>query len=159
MKRFFFALMLMCANVVANAQTYYESTGDNVNVRSGPGKNYRVILNDGFETKCQLFKGNAVQYAGKVKNGFTYVKFLNCGMTGASCYPDYGWVSSKYLKKLTKKCNVCKGKGFFNRPCTDSEGSPDSHFGACMCTARYCLHNGCVGKQHCHNCDGLGYIQ
>ncbi len=158
MKKNLMIFMLLLTVATVEAQTYYRCTGDNVNVRKGPGKNYAVITNEGFLTKCQLFKGDVVKYAGKAKNGFTYVKFLNCGQTGASCYPDHGWVSTQYLKKLTRKCNVCNGRGFFNRPCTDTEGPAESHYGACACQGRYCLHDGCYLKQHCSNCNGVGYL-
>ena len=143
---------------IADAQTVYHCTGDNVNVRTGPGKNYAVMMNEGFRTKCQLFKDSYVRYAGKQKNGFTYVKFLNCGMTAASCYPDYGWVSSQYLKAMTRRCPSCGGKGYFNRPCTEyPDFEPGDHPTACQCSGA-CLHDNCRGKQHCHRCGGLGFL-
>lgn len=158
MKRIFLAMTLLFLAVIANAQTIYRCTGDNVNVRTGPGKNYAVMMNDGFQMKCQLFKDSRVRYAGKQRNGFTYVKFLNCGMTGASCYPDYGWVATQYLKPMTRRCPECKGKGYFNRPCKDfPEILPDDHPSACPCSGA-CLHDNCRGKQHCHKCGGLGYL-
>ncbi len=159
MKKMFLMFMVLFATMTANAQVFYKCTGDNVNVRTGPGKNYKNVINQGFETRCQLFKDNIVRYAGKKSNGFVYVMFSNCGMTGASCYPDYGWVSAQYLRQLTKRCPVCRGRGWFNRPCTSYEGDPDDHPGACMCRGRYCLHNAdCEGKQHCENCGGVGFL-
>lgn len=158
MKKLLFLLTMVFTSITVNAQVYYRCTGDNVNVRKGPGTNYAVITNQGFETKCQLFKGNVVKYAGKTKNGFTFVSFLNCGQTGASCYRDGGWVASRYLKKMTRKCTACNGKGFFNKPCTDTEGPAEDHYGSCPCQGRYCLHDGCYGKQHCSKCNGVGYL-
>ena len=115
MKKTLLMFALFFTALVMNAQTYYKCTGDNVNVRTGPGKNYAVAINQGFETRCQLFKGNIVRSLGSTRNGFTYVRFSNCGMTGASCYPDNGWVSSQYLRKMTRRCPACGGRGFFNR--------------------------------------------
>ena len=106
----------------------------------------------------KLFKGNIVRSLGTTRNGFTYVRFSNCGMTGASCYPDNGWVSSQYLRKMTRRCPACGGRGFFNRRCTDYEGAPEDHPGACLCLGRYCLHDNCEGKQHCNNCGGVGWL-
>lgn len=158
MKKTLLMFALFFTALVMNAQTYYKCTGDNVNVRTGPGKNYAVAINQGFETRCQLFKGNIVRSLGSTRNGFTYVRFSNCGMTGASCYPDNGWVSSQYLRKMTKRCPACGGRGFFNRRCTDYEGAPEDHPGACLCVGRYCLHDNCDGKQHCNNCGGVGWL-
>ena len=156
MKKMILMFMVLFASMTANAQVFYKCTGDNVNVRTGPGKNYKNVINQGFETRCQLFKDNIVRYAGKKSNGFVYVMFSNCGMTGASCYPDYGWVSSQYLKPMTHKCRVCNGKGYFNRPCGEFGLPPEEHPSACPCSG-VCLNDGCKGKQHCRQCGGVGY--
>lgn len=156
MKKSFILFVLLMSAVYAEAQTFYYVTGDNVNVRTGPGKNYQNVMNDGFQMRCQLFKESKVKFAGKRRNGFTYVKFLNCGMTGASCYPDYGWVSSQFLKPMTHKCRVCNGKGYFNRPCREFDLPPEQHPSACPCSG-VCLNDGCKGKQHCRQCGGVGY--
>lgn len=158
MKRLCLFFSLLIATLTVNAQVYYRCTGDNVNVRKGPGLNYSNVINQGFESRCQLFKNDIVKYAGKIRNGFVYVLFLNCGETGASCYQDHGWVSAKYLKTMTRKCTACNGKGFFNRPCTDTEGPAEDHYGSCPCQGRYCLHDGCHLKQHCKKCNGVGYL-
>ena len=74
MKRFSFLLLLMFAVVAVNAQSKgFVCTGDYVNVRTGPGKNYKVY---DVETghKRQLSKGDVVKYSGKKKNGFCLVQ-------------------------------------------------------------------------------------
>ena len=92
-------ILVVMTTMYANAQ-YYKGqvltcTGNNVNVRKGPGKNYGVLIDDLCETKCQLFKGDNVKYAGKSKNGFVYVIFWSGYSTGTT-RELYGWVSQQY---------------------------------------------------------------
>ena len=128
MKRFSFLLMLMFAVVAVNAQSKgFVCTGDYVNVRTGPGKNYKVY---DVETghKRQLSKGDVVKYSGKKKNGFCLVQ----GPLEWGGDERDGWVSAQYLRPVTlcpkcdgykdvnvgeididlATCDRCKGKGY-----------------------------------------------
>ena len=72
-----FVIMLSLTTVNADAQRYGQEmrlTGNTVNVRTGPGKQYSVMYVDGW--KVQFDKGYPVYYAGKKRNGFTYVSFV-----------------------------------------------------------------------------------
>ena len=158
MKRFMMMLLLVMATMGANAQTIYKVTGTNVNVRSGPGKNYSVLTFYGYDgdKKWQLDKTDKVRYLGKKQNGFMYIEAFM--PSGGSATPDLekGWVSAQYLK-LAKKCTNCNGMGFFNRPCRAQDGSPNMHTYHCDCQSCR-LHSNCGGKQHCHKCYGWGYL-
>ena len=63
-------LMLLTVSITARAQDKgFVCTGNNVNIRKGPGKNYPVLENGaGTNGKLQLFKGNVVTDYGKRKN-------------------------------------------------------------------------------------------
>ena len=112
MKRILLLLVMMLSFAGANAQKQgFISTGQNVNVRTGPGKQYPLAKEDFSEEPCQLDKGMLVRYLGKKKNGFCYVE-------GSSIITEYyckGWVSAKYLRPvriINGKRSVC---GFFSR--------------------------------------------
>lgn len=108
MKRILLTLMVMFAAVVANAQKQgFISTGQNVNVRTGPGLKYKLAKDVVSGDDCQLDRGQVVTYLGKKKNGFTYVQ-VSSTLTEYHCK---GWVYSKYLKPV-KLCPVCKGEGY-----------------------------------------------
>ena len=115
-------LVLICIMVLTalgvNAQRkgdFLACTGNNVNVRTGPGLNYRVQTHYGNQ-KVQLMKGAGVGdgymdcehetcncvlvYEGKKQNGFMLISYLGEGMN------IQGWVSSKYLCKV---CPSCEG--------------------------------------------------
>lgn len=156
MKRALSILVVLMATLALHSQTLYRCTGDYVNVRTGPGIKYKVVFDDNWGMKVQLFKNVVVQSRGKARNGFIPITCFS-GQTASGSSPFDGWVSAQYLKPMTKKCSVCHGKGFFNRPCTDFDGSPETHPVACSCNARFCFHEGCYGKQHCDECGGLGY--
>ncbi len=115
-KLFSFCLILFLA-FNANAQkkgTFMACTGDHVNVRTGPGKNYSVM---GGEYKCQLNKGDgtweeyvgwdgelpfcSIMYLGQKRNGFMHVEISGEGRDWGPC-----WVSAQYLKPV---CAACKG--------------------------------------------------
>lgn len=89
-------------------------TGNNVNVRTGPGLNYSVLtdyngkvqlmkgygIGDGYQ-ECEHETGNFVLiYEGRRQNGFMLVSYLGEGTN------IQGWVYSKYLKKV---CPWCEG--------------------------------------------------
>lgn len=138
------ALTLTCLSVKAQKALYFlKSTGQNVNVRVGPGKNYRVLDcsgaygSDGL--KAQLYKGEVVGTDGIKSNGFTHVYYM-----GWYNQWSEGWVSSQYLAP-TAKCRACNGVGVFNRKCPDCNG--EGYHACCNFT----------GKAHCKSCEGLGY--
>ena len=110
MKRFVFLSLLLIAVLAVNAQSQkgYVCTGDNVNVRKGPGTNYPVLMSEG--AKLQLNKGEVVAYKGKKRNGFCYVHVTKIAF--GSAFFDYpGWVSAKYLREVTL-CDECNGTGY-----------------------------------------------
>ncbi len=104
MKRISIVLMLLCVMLAVNAQhNGYVCTGNNVNVRTGPGKNYAVYdVGDGH--KRQLSKGDVVQNYGKKKNGFCLIQ----GPLEWGGDERDGWVSAQYLRPV-KLCPKCKG--------------------------------------------------
>lgn len=83
---FLFAFLLMAMSAYSQSRVTYECTGNNVNVRQGPGTNYAVI--QGSRGKVQLFKGDRVDSDGQQSNGFIHVY----------CKNTSGWVSAQYLK-------------------------------------------------------------
>ena len=151
MKQFLFrsllAIFLFCGLAASvEAQTYYRCTGNNVNVRKGPGKNYAVLLYEyaGFSQKQQISKGCVVKFLGQKKNGFMHVE---------DAYPwqrttfGQGWVSAQYLVPATK-CTNCKGKGRLDEICPECNGDicPMYNIGACD-----------DGYVRCQECFGAGY--
>ena len=146
MKRILMLLLLVMATMGANAQfrngQALVCTGNNVNVRKGPGKNYGNIIWEyqGMNERAQLMKGDAVKYLGKKKNGFIYVRDLSV---------DYrfnfgdAWVSAQYFR-AGKKCRHCGGDGLLG-VCPECGGE-----GITVC----CLG---TGKVICEECGGDGY--
>lgn len=101
-------LMLLTISITASAQDKgFVCTGNNVNIRKGPGKNYPVLENGaGTNGKLQLFKGNVVTDYGKRKNGFCLVSAaLEWGGDERQ-----GWVSARYLRPVIV-CKTCFGTG------------------------------------------------
>ena len=136
----------LATSLKVDAQTYYRCTGDKVNVRKGPGKNYAVLrwehqMSSGLQ---QLYKGHVVKYLGKKQNGFMKVED---GIDWHWSSFGVGWVSAQYLTPATK-CTSCGGKGRFNRICPECNGNgcPTYNMGAC--------DNGYV---RCEDCSGVGY--
>lgn len=114
MKKFLaISLMLLSALTVSAQKRGFISTGTNVNVRTGPGKQY-PLAKDEFagEEECQLAKGQLVKDLGRSKNGFRYVEVSSMNFE----YYCKGWVSEKYLRPV-RLCPACKGEGY-----TDVEG-------------------------------------
>lgn len=143
MKRIIMMLAVMMTAMTICAQKYYISTGTNVNVRTGPGKNYSVMNGMGgvhcTSGKIQLGKGELVFNEGVKRNGF-----IKVSSTGPyPCWED-GWVSAQYLKPATL-CNRCKGKGTTGRVCPECGGQGYA----------YCCNY--TGKELCEKCWGLGY--
>ena len=140
MKHYLFIILLLfgVSTAVSYGQTtkWYRVTGNNVNVRTGPGKNYK-IEDDGNNCgrKLQLFKGQVVS-GGEKKNGFMYVEFQGQYMYG-------GWVSAQFLTPA-KVCAKCKGKGGFGK-CKVCNGEG----------FRICCNY--TGKNLCESCGGCGY--
>ena len=128
MKRIPILLMLLFVMVTVNAQHKgFVCTGNNVNVRTGPGKNYAVYdINTGH--KRQLSKGDVVVNRRKKKNRFCLIQ----GPLEWGGDERVGWVSAQYLRPVTlcpkcegykdvnvgkididlKTCDKCKGKGY-----------------------------------------------
>lgn len=127
MKRISIIMMLLLAVMTASAQhNGYVCTGNNVNVRTGPGKNYPVY--DSGTKKRQLMKGDVVANEGKRQNGFLLIS----GPLEWGGDERDGWVSAQYLRPVTlckkcfgtgdmnigeididlRTCNKCKGKGY-----------------------------------------------
>ena len=130
MRRLSIIFILLFAVITVNAQQKgFVCTGNNVNVRTGPGMDYPIYDQDRADgKKRQLFKGDVVLDCGQRKNGF-------CLIVGALEWGGDerdGWVSAKYLRPVilcptcngTKNenigeididlitCRKCKGKGY-----------------------------------------------
>jgi len=163
MKKLFILSLLALATITSNAQDMYMVTGNNVNVRKGPGRNYGAITYpsfEGYDIKWQLSKseGAIVRYLGKKRNGFMFVEAEQPNTSGFHCsyFIVSGWVPAQYLKLMTKKCPRCKGMGILNRPCD----SP-THPAACTCNIPILVTGGrgYYNKKICDNCNGIGYLR
>lgn len=109
MKRLVFVLVSLFVMLTANAQhDGFVCTGNNVNVRTGPGKNY-AIYDTGDGHKRQLSKGDVVANCGKKKNGFCLIQ----GPLEWGGDERDGWVSAQYLRPVTL-CKKCFGTGDMN---------------------------------------------
>lgn len=106
MKKIAMICMLLLAATVASAQERgYVCTGNNVNVRTGPGKNYPVYdAGKGTNGKRQLFKGDVVADKGKRKNGFCLIQ----GALEWGGDERDGWVAAQYLRPVII-CPTCEG--------------------------------------------------
>ena len=112
MKRILMLFLVVISTMAVYAQSKgFISTGQNVNVRTGPGKNYPV--DSSWGPRIQLSKGDIVSYEGKTKNGFHYVrivKYRGSFLSGDISNTNSGWVSSQFLSPV-KICNSCGGSG------------------------------------------------
>ena len=110
MKRIVFICIMLFAVISAEAQNMrgFVSTGENVNVRKGPGMRYAVVEGEGG--KIQLFKGEVVIDKGKKKNGFCHIQ-VNRVDPGSAYFNYDGWVSARYLRAV-KLCSECEGTGY-----------------------------------------------
>lgn len=161
MKRLFIFLFLVCVGMSAYSQNMFICTGNNVNVRKGPGKNFSILREQSERQDFwQLSKNEIVRYLGKKKNGYMYVEAM-CPVQGSMGYTvEKGWVYARYFKLLTKKCPDCKGKGFFERPCGGD--ADDDHPMICICWHEIITPYGSVGlagRQICEECGGYGYLK
>ncbi len=130
MKRLPILLMSLFVMVTVNAQhNGFVCTGNNVNVRTGPGKKYAVYdVNIG--RKRQLSKGDVVENRGKKKNGFCLIQ----GPLEWGGDERDGWVSAQYLRPVTL-CPKCKGYKDINIAKVDIE------------------------LDTCDKCNGKGYVK
>ena len=102
--------MILMMGLACNAQNIkgFISTGQNVNVRKGPGTNYQVI--DTEWGKIQLDKGEVVCDKGKTKNGFRHISVTKL-IFGSVVNVYDGWVAAKYLNPVNV-CPECYGTGY-----------------------------------------------
>ena len=95
MKKLVSFFLCILVTTFAYAQNIYVCTGDNVNVRTGPGKQYpNVMHNIARPSRAQIFKGQEVEYLGVTKNGFMKVSHPDDIWQGGT-----GWVSAQYLRR------------------------------------------------------------
>ncbi len=108
MKKILLICMMLMTVITVNAQEKgFVCTGNNVNVRTGPSKNYPVYDGGvGTNGKRQLFKGDVVRDCGKRKNGFCLVQ----GALEWGGDERDGWVSAQYLRPVIL-CKTCFGTG------------------------------------------------
>lgn len=104
MKRMLLLCFMLMAVLAVNAQRNYVVTGNNVNLRTGPGQNYGNVYTQ-FGDRIQLFKGSIVKSLGQKKNGFCKVEIF---FRQDGSYS--GWVSARYLKSV-RICSRCDGNG------------------------------------------------
>ena len=115
MKRIVILLMVLMSTISVYAQfkkgDYLVCTGDNVNVRKGPGSNYGVIMvrpeAGNRLQKLQLYNGSGIiesptifveiKYLGQKSNGFLKV-YIHAD-SWEHCGDATGWVSAKYFRK------------------------------------------------------------
>ncbi len=129
MKRLSIVLISLFVMLTAYAQNDgYVCTGNYVNVRTGPGKNYPVYDSD-TDHKRQLSKGDVVKNCGKKKNGFCLVQ----GPLEWGGDERDGWVSADYLRPV-KLCPQCDGYKDVN------DGEVD------------------INLVTCDKCNGKGYV-
>ena len=98
-------VLLLAALSVKAQERGFVCTGNHVNVRTGPGKNYPVVGTDvNPKDKVQLMKGTVVTDEGKRKNGFCLIgQGLEWGGDERG-----GWVSAQYLRPVIL-CPTCGG--------------------------------------------------
>lgn len=161
MKRLFILLVLMTAVISVKSQNMYICISNNANVRKGPGKNYSILrTNTQMQGYWQIPQKEIVRYLGKKKNGYMYVEGMSPVDGSMQCEVVAGWVYAKFFKPMTKKCNACKGKGYFERPCGGDRDSEHPYF--CICHREILTPYGSVGlngRQICEKCGGYGYLK
>lgn len=139
MKRalFLVCFLMSCIFMLGQKPTYYRVSANNVVVRTGPGKNYKAVL-DPWDQPCKLQKNIVVGSNGKIRNGYLFVE-------DPSSLNNWGegWIPLQYVKKAMK-CPICRGTGNTGRVCPEcnGEGTP------------YCCSS--TGKELCSKCSGVG---
>ncbi len=151
MKQIFFrsmlAILVLCGMATKmDAQSYYRCTSNNVDVRSGPGMKYAVVLCEyqGMSEPICISKGYVVKFLGKKQNGFMYVEDTNDWHWSSF---DKGWVPAKFLTPAIK-CKSCNGKGHLNKKCPECNGQGCSMMEGAECDDGYV---------RCKKCSGAGY--
>ncbi len=132
MKLKFLFLILLFSVVKTQAQNNdwlhsdYVSIGSHVNIRTGPGKNYNVVLTE-YGEKIQLDKNEGiityyndnpavttynsfVFSEGQKRNGFIKIRRYLMG------HETIGWVSAQYLRPV---CPSCKGVKYYRSMMTE----------------------------------------
>ena len=110
MRKIVMISMMLLMALAVNAQNIkgFISTGQNVNVRKGPGMNYPVI--DTEWGKIQLDKGEVVCDNGRTRNGFRKITVTKL-IFGSVVNVYEGWVAAKYLSPVNV-CPECYGTGY-----------------------------------------------
>ena len=105
----FLILLLFAVKTQAQEHSDYVCTGSNVNIRTGPGKNYNVVdqleKNEGIITyyadNPAITTYNSFIFSERQKqNGFIKISRYLQGLE------TVGWVSAQYLRPV---CPSCKG--------------------------------------------------
>ena len=150
MKRIIFLLLVVMATMSVDAQEYYRSTGNNVNIRKGPGKTYAIEESGAFSLpyvgrgeKAKLLKGDMVKYLGKKKNGYMFVEVIGCAPDGYLVYNE-GWVYGKYITNDTL-CPECNGKGQFEGKCQNEYHKEIEYINGFYCPSCSCKKCGAIG--------------
>ena len=149
MRRLLLILACVLTGAVCQAQSVYECTGDNVNVRRGPGKNYEIVYtNIARPGKVQLFKGETVTYLGEKRNGFMKVKISD----DKNPQPGPTWVSAQYLRKLGSGSGYQGGLSALERKVVGRhmlslQWISWDYFGVCTITKEADGRLRCVGEQ------------
>ena len=98
MKRISVVLLLMIAALGANAQQKgYVCTGNYVNVRTGPGKNYEVY--------------DRLEWGGDERDGWVSAQYLRPVTLCPEC-GGYKLVNIAEVDIDLDTCKKCKGKGY-----------------------------------------------
>lgn len=144
MKQIILSLFCLLSCGIICAQDIYESTGDNVNVRKGPGMNYGIVMtNIARPGKVQLFKGDRVEYLGETKNGFMKINVPE----SKNAQQSVAWVSAQYLRKPTKGSLSALEKKVVGRHMLSLQWISWDYFGVCTITKEADGRLRCVGEQ------------
>lgn len=145
MKKLFLSLIVVFLAIVTTyAQQIYESTGDHVNVRVGPGTQYEVRrTNIARPGKVQLFRGDRVEYMGEKRNGFMKIR-----STDKNMQEGYGWVAARYLKPAGSVTSFSAlEKKVVGRHMLSLQWISWTDFGVCTITKEADGRLRCVGEQ------------
>ena len=143
MKRFTLLSFLAFVAMGASAQGAFRCNANNVSVKIGPGSKYRRVLSWGV-TPVILNKGDIVYFDGVRRNG--YVKISDSAPRQLGW--EGGWALAKFFVPM-KKCSVCKGNRYLNKPCPHGDPVSGIHLAVCECHG--------TGQKLCKKCEGFGY--